>query len=61
MAKKRRGSFTWKEDRQLIQMAAASATLGEAAAIFRTSAERIERKAKKLGIKLKGKQPSAGL
>jgi hypothetical protein len=31
MAKKRKGSFTWKEDRQLIQMAAASATLEEAA------------------------------
>jgi hypothetical protein len=30
--KKRRTRFTWKEDRQLIQMAAASATLEEAAA-----------------------------
>jgi hypothetical protein len=50
MAKKRRGSFTWKEDRQLIQMAAASAALEEAAAIFRTSAERIERKAKSWGL-----------
>ena len=61
MAKKRRSGFTWKEDRQLIQLAAASATLEEAAAIFRTSAETIERKAKTLGIKLKGQPPSAGL
>ena len=44
-----------KEDRQLIQMAAASATLEEAATILRTSIETIERKAKRLGIKLKGK------
>jgi hypothetical protein len=46
-----------KEDRQLIQMAAASATLEEAAAILLTSVETIERKAKRLGIKLKGKRP----
>ena len=50
-----------KEDRQLIQMAASSATLEEAAAIFRTSVETIERKAKRLGIKLKGKRPKLGL
>jgi transcriptional regulator with GAF, ATPase, and Fis domain len=48
-----------KEDRQLIQMAAASATWDEAAAILRTSVETIERKAERLGIKLKGKRPSA--
>ena len=48
-----------KEDRQLIQMAAASATLEEAAAILRTSVETIERKPERLGIKLKGKRPSA--
>jgi hypothetical protein len=59
MAKKRRnGRFILKEDRQLIQMAAVSATLEEAAAIFRTSVETIERKAERLGIKLKGKRPS---
>jgi nucleotide-binding universal stress UspA family protein len=46
-----------KEDRQVIQMAAASATLEEAAAILRTSVETIERKAERLGIKLKGKRP----
>ena len=45
-----------KEDRQLIQMAAASATLEETAASLRTSIETIERKAERLGIKLKGKR-----
>ena len=58
MAKSRNGRFSLKEDRQLIQMAAVSATLEEAAAIFRTSVETIERKAERLGIKLKGKRPS---
>jgi len=62
VAKRRgKGSFSLKEDRQLIQMAAASATLEEAAAILRTSIETIERKAKRLGIKLKGKRPKLGL
>jgi len=51
MAKKRRhGRFSYAEDRRLIQLAAASATVEEAAAMFRTSIETIERKAKKLGI-----------
>jgi hypothetical protein len=60
MAKRRgRGRFSLKEDRQLIQMAAALATLEEAAASLRTSVETIERKAERLGIKLKGKRPSA--
>ena len=48
-----------KEDRQLIQMAAASATLEEAAASLRTSVETIERMAGRLGIKLKRKRPCA--
>ena len=61
MAKKRSGPFSLKEDRQLIQMAATSATLEEAAAILRTSVDTIERKAKRLGIKLKGKRPKLGL
>ena len=61
MAKKRSGPFSLKEDRQLIQMAATSATLEKAAAIFRTSVDTIERKAKRLGIKLKGKRPKLGL
>ena len=51
MAKKRRhGRFSYAEDRRLIQLAAASATVEEAAAMFRTLIETIERKAKKLGI-----------
>ena len=45
MAKKRSGPFSLKEERQLIQMAATSATLEKAAAIFRTSVDTIERKA----------------
>ena len=62
MAKRRgKGSFSLKEDWQLIQMATASATLEEAAAVLRTSIETIERKAKRLGIKLKGKRPKLGL
>ena len=61
MAKKRSGPFSLKEERQLIQMAATSATLEKAAAIFRTSVDTIERKPKRLGIKLKGKRPKLGL
>jgi hypothetical protein len=61
MAKKRSGPFSLKEERQLIQMATTSATLEKAAAIFRTSVDTIERKAKRLGIKLKGKRPKLGL
>src|ERR1700682_4742186 len=52
MAKKR-SQFSLKEDRQLIQMAATSVTLEEAAAIFRTSANTIENKCKRLGIQLR--------
>src|SRR5258705_9999740 len=51
--KKKRTRFTYEEDRQLIQMAAASATLEEAAAMFRTSIETIERKANLLGLRIK--------
>ena len=50
LAKKRRGRLSLEEDRQLIQMAATSATLEEAAAIFRTSVDTIEKKSKRLGI-----------
>jgi hypothetical protein len=53
MAKKRRGRFSLKEERQLIQMAATSATLEEAAVIFRTSVDSIENKCKRLGIQLR--------
>ncbi|HMH01929.1 MAG TPA: hypothetical protein VK555_10970 [Terriglobales bacterium] len=53
MAKKRRTRFSLKEDRQLIQMAATKAALEEAAAIFRTSVDTIEKKSKRLGIQLR--------
>ena len=56
---KQRRRFTYKEERQLIQMAEVSATVEEAAAMFRTSIETIERKAKKLGILRAGKRLSA--
>jgi hypothetical protein len=55
MAKKRRhGRFSLKEERELIQMAADSATLEEAAAACRTTIETIERIAKRLGLTLRG-------
>jgi hypothetical protein len=60
LAKKRRGRFSLEEDRQLIQMAATSATLEEAAAIFRTSVDTIEKKSKRLGIQLRRRR-SKGL
>jgi hypothetical protein len=53
MAKKRSGPFSLKEERQLIQMAATSATLEEAAAIFRTSVDTIENKCERLGIEFR--------
>jgi hypothetical protein len=53
MAKKRSGPFSLKEERQLIRMAATSATLEEAAAIFQTSVNTIENKCKRLGIQLR--------
>ena len=60
MAKKR-ARFTYAEDRHLIQMAAASATLEEAAATFKTTIKTIERKARKLGIRLKRRADDQGL
>jgi hypothetical protein len=60
---KKRSRFSLKEDRQLIQMAATSATLQEAAAIFRNSIDTIEKKSKRLGIQLRrrgSKRLSAG-
>ena len=53
MAKKRSGPFSLKEERQLIQMAATSATLEEAAAILRTSVAAIEKKSQRLGIEFR--------
>jgi hypothetical protein len=57
--KRRKGRFSLKEDRQLIQMAADSATVEDAAAILRTSVETIERKAERLDTKLERKRPKA--
>jgi len=53
MAKNRRGRFSLKEERQLIQMAATSATMEEAAAILRTSVDAIEKKSERLGIEFR--------
>jgi hypothetical protein len=53
MAKTRRGRFSLKEERQLIQMAASPATLEEAAAILRTSVDAIEKKSQRLGIEFR--------
>jgi hypothetical protein len=61
MAKNRRTRFTYEEERRLIQMAAASATLEEAAATFKTSVRTIERKAEKQGIRLKRRADDQGL
>jgi predicted DNA-binding transcriptional regulator YafY len=55
MAVRRRGRFSLKEDRRLIQMAAESVTLEEAAAAFGSSVATIERMARKLGLPLKGR------
>ena len=53
MEKNRRGRFSLKEERQLVQMAASSATLEEAAAILRTSVDAIEKKSQRLGIEFR--------
>jgi len=53
MAKKRSGRFSLKKERQLIQMAATSATLEEAAVIFQTSVDTIGTSCKRLGIQLR--------
>jgi hypothetical protein len=53
MTKKRpRGRFTYADDRKLIQIAAGSATLEEAAAMFGTSIGVMDRMAKRLGLAL---------
>src|ERR1700737_1672494 len=55
MAVRRRGRFSLREDRRLIQMTAESVTLEEAAAAFGSSVATIERMARKLGLPLKGR------
>ena len=55
MAVRRRGRFSLREDRRLIQMAAESVTLEEAAAAFGTSVATIELVARRLGLPLRGR------
>ena len=50
MTKKTRGRFAYADDQKLIQLAAASATLEEAAAMFGTSINVMDRMAKRLGL-----------
>jgi hypothetical protein len=58
VGKGRSGRFTWKAERQVIEMAANGATASQIAAKFKTSVKVIERKAKALGISMRsgGKQ-----
>jgi hypothetical protein len=54
------GRFTWKEEREVIAMAASGATVLAIAEKFKTSSETIERKARQLGISLseiRGERP----
>jgi hypothetical protein len=59
--KLRQGPLSLKEQRELIAMAASGASVSELAARFRTSTEAIERKARTLGIRLKGRRVEIGL
>jgi DNA-binding NarL/FixJ family response regulator len=54
VGKRRPGRFTWKNERELIAMAVSGATASEIAAKFKTSVKTIERKARALGISLRG-------
>jgi DNA-binding NarL/FixJ family response regulator len=55
VGKRRSGArFTWKEEREVIAMATNGATAPEIAAKFKTSVETIERKARALGISIRG-------
>jgi hypothetical protein len=47
------GRFSYKQERELISMAASGATVSQIAARFRTTAVTIERKAKRLGISVR--------
>ena len=47
------GRFTYKQERELISMAANGATVSQIAAKFRTTVETIERTAKRLIISIK--------
>jgi hypothetical protein len=54
VGKRRPGRFTLKNERELIAMAANGATASEIAAKFKTSVKTIERKARALGISIRG-------
>jgi hypothetical protein len=56
----RSGRFSYRQERQLISMAASGATAFEIAAKFRTTVATIETKAKKLGLSLRKPRPLAG-
>jgi hypothetical protein len=61
MAKKlRRGRLTMKEERLLIAMATTGITVEQAAVKFRTTAETIQRKAKRFAIQLTGSRLKIG-
>jgi DNA-binding NarL/FixJ family response regulator len=61
VGKLRPGRFTWKKDREVIAMARNGATAPQIAAKFNTSVETIERKARALGIRIKGHRGELGL
>jgi hypothetical protein len=54
VGKRRPGRFAWKNERKLIAMAVSGATASEIAANFKTSVKTIERKARALGISIRG-------
>jgi len=54
VGKRRSGRFTLKNEHELIAMAANGATASEIAAKFKTSVKTIERKARALGISIRG-------
>jgi hypothetical protein len=58
--KRRTGRFSWKDEREVIAMAANGATTSEIAAKLKTSVKTIERKAKALGISVRGGRQPVG-
>jgi hypothetical protein len=57
MVGSRSGRFSYKQERELIAMAASGATAWEIAAKFRTTVATIETKAEKLGLSLRELRP----
>jgi DNA-binding NarL/FixJ family response regulator len=53
MVGKRLGRFSWKEERELISMAANGATASKIAARLKTSVKTVERKARALSVSIK--------